>query len=203
MGIRIPLRYETHGIDVSHHQGKIDWETVKNFRFDDNLKIAFAYLKATEGFSRQDKQFARNWKECKRLNIRRGAYHFYIPSRDPVAQADNFVKTVGNSMGDLPPVLDFEQDNGQSREQIIRDLNIWLNLIEKKYGTKPLIYTSYHYYKTYLKGNFDEYKLWIADYDDRQLLGYGSGEVVIWQHSRSATVRGIRGKVDFNAAFFE
>jgi lysozyme len=200
LGIRMPLRYQVHGIDVSHHQGAIDWQKVKKIRFSDqNLRLRFFYLKATEGTTRSDRLFADHWQLLKKMGLRRGAYHFYIPWRDPLSQADNFAHIVNLEKGDLPPVLDFEQDTKEPQAQLIRDLSTWLNLIEGRFHVKPIIYTNNHFYQKYIKGNFDDYPLWIADYDSHKLGGdYPSGKLWFWQHSRSGNIEGIRGSVDVN-----
>lgn len=201
IGIRVPMKYQVHGIDVSHHQSVINWQKVKRMQTE-GLKIDFVYLKATEGASHLDKQFQRNWEETKRLGLRRGAYHFFIPWTDPVKQANLFVATAKLQPGDLPPVLDFERASLRPPEKVIRDLNIWLNLVEKRYGVKPIIYVNPDFYRRFIKGNFDEYPLWIADYSNKNLEGYPSDKLLFWQHSRAGWVDGVNEKVDFNV-FFE
>ena len=78
-GIDIPVNYEIHGIDVSRYQYNIDWKAVEAMQ-DQEVKIGFAFIKATEGVSLKDKKFRKNWEECKNVDIKRGAYHFFISS---------------------------------------------------------------------------------------------------------------------------
>jgi lysozyme len=197
-GIIIPRGYSVHGIDVSKHQGNIDWKRVSQME-KNGVRIAFAYIKATEGVSRQDEKFKINWKQSSENGLLRGAYHFYYPSRDAQKQADNFIKQVKPGIGDLPPVVDIELGNGKSAAKICKGLKIYLIAIEKHYSVKPIIYTNINFYNSYLKGSFNDYPLWIAGYFDHDRF-YNEFETpwVLWQHSEKGKVDGIKGNVDFN-----
>jgi len=197
-GIIMPQGYAVHGIDVSKHQGKIDWKRVSRMK-KDGIQLAFAFIKATEGITRQDDKFESNWKEAARNGLLRGAYHFYYPSRDADKQANNFINVVKLSNGDLPPVVDIEYSNGKSAKKICADLKVFLNRLEKEYKVKPIIYTNTNFYNTYLKGSFDDYPLWIAGYFDHdRFYNEFNTEWILWQHSEKGRVDGIRGTVDFN-----
>ena len=197
-GIIIPKGYTVHGIDVSKHQGNIDWKRV-NLMEKNGIRIAFAYIKATEGITRQDEKFDTNWKHSAENGLLRGAYHFYYPSRDADKQADNFIKKVKLNKGDLPPVVDIELSNGKSSKKICLGLKVYLEKIEQHYSVKPIIYTNINFYNTYLKGSFDDYPLWIAGYFDHERF-YNEFETLwtLWQHSERGKVDGINGNVDFN-----
>lgn len=197
-GILMPSNYKVHGIDVSKHQGNIDWQRVKKMK-SNGISISFVFIKATEGITRQDHKFERNWKESGQNGLLRGAYHFYYPSRNADQQADNFIKKVKLKTGDLPPVVDIEVSNGKSSAEIQKGLQVFLNRLEKQYQTKPLIYTNINFYNTHLQGKFDKYPLWIAGYFDHERF-YNEFETpwLFWQHSETGKVDGIRGNVDFN-----
>src|ERR1700743_1690699 len=91
------------GIDVSHYDGTIDWAMVKASGID------FAFMKATEGTTFVDPEFAANWKAAGDAGVIRVVYHFFHPMDDPAAQADFFVATAGvPGKGDLPLALDLE-----------------------------------------------------------------------------------------------
>ena len=197
-GIRLPMRYGIHGIDVSRHNSRIDWKRVRQMEAD-GVRLQFVFMKATEGATLADNNFARNWREAKKSALRRGAYHFYHPTRDPLKQANNFIRTVELSEGDFAPVVDFEVVNGQSDETIIEGLRLWLETVEAHYHVRPIIYTNGSLYRRYVKGNLDEYPLWIADYSTKHLRDYNADKLYLWQHSQSGWVRGIRGHVDFDA----
>ena len=162
-GIDMPTKYAIHGIDVSRYQKTIGWDLVKEMKVE-NIQLGFAFMKATEGISRQDAQFKRNWKQARKAGIPRGAYHFFIASRSGKAQAENFIDNVKLERGDLPPVLDIEQVNGASVTDLQQRVADWLTMVEKKYKVKPIIYTNVVFYETFLQGRFDDYPLWVAHY---------------------------------------
>lgn len=198
VGIRLPLRYDVHGIDVSHHNDNINWQKLRQMRFED-LRLQFVYIKATEGMSIADEDFQGNWQKADEVGLYRGAYHFYIPWKDPKIQAQRFINAVRLQKGDLPPVLDFEKGtSAYSKEQVIENLRIWLQIVENQYGVKPIIYTNGDFYKRYIKGNLDEYPLWIAEYSSWELDRYSDAKVLFWQHSKAGFVDGINGEVDYN-----
>jgi lysozyme len=194
----MPKGYTVHGIDVSKHQGKIDWKRVSRMK-KDGIQISFTFIKATEGITRQDNKFETNWKQLGQNDILRGAYHFYYPSRDANKQADNFISTVKLSKGDLPPVVDIEYSNGRSAKKICEDLKVFCDRIEHQYSVKPIIYTNINFFNTYLKDSFDDYPLWIAGYFDHdRFYNEFNTPWIIWQHSEKGKVDGISGNVDFN-----
>ena len=195
-GIDIPTKYNVHGIDVSRYQQTINWESVKAMNIA-GVQIGFAFMKATEGIGCSDSHFKRNWRKAKEAGVTRGAYHFFIASKDGTKQAENFIKTVKLSKGDLPPVLDVEQTNGVSKTLLQQRVKAFLYATELAYGVKPIIYTNADFYKRYLDGEFEEYPLWVAHYL-RPLAPRIERNWHFWQHSESGRVNGIAGKVDFN-----
>lgn len=197
-GIVLPQGNFTHGIDVSKHQGTIDWKRVAEMR-GQNKKIDFVFIKATEGITRTDQQFSKNWKGAANNNLIRGAYHFYYPSRDAKKQAQNFTKNVILKKGDLPPVIDIELSNGKTKKTIVKDLETMCNELEQHYGVQPIIYTNLHFYETFLKDNFKKYPLWISCYFSQNRFEKECGhDWIFWQHSEKGKVDGINGNVDFN-----
>jgi lysozyme len=196
-GIPIPVNYDIHGIDVSHHQAAIDWAAVKTMQ-DKNVKIGFAFIKATEGVSNTDNIYRRNWFKARQAKIPRGAYHFFISSKSGKAQAQNFIETVLLEKGDMPPVLDIEQTNGASAADIQQRAKDWLLMVEKQYKVKPIIYTNVDFYQNFLAGKFDDYPLWVAHYlvKDKPRI---KRKWLFWQHNEAGRVNGIDAYVDFNA----
>ncbi|KAA0991734.1 glycoside hydrolase family 25 protein [Dyadobacter aurulentus] len=202
-GIRLPMRYSIHGIDVSHHNAKINWDKLKKTRSGD-VGIDFVYIKATEGATHLDKQFRRNWNEAKRVGMKRGAYHFYNPRVMSDRQVQNFIGQVAMEAGDMPPVLDLETHAGRPDDIIIKGVKNWLTQIEKHYGVRPIIYVNEYFYKKYIAGNFDDYPLWLAGYsrDDISDLALDA-KVLFWQHSEKGWADGIKGFVDYNVFLHE
>jgi lysozyme len=199
LGIAVPLAYETHGIDVSHHNGRINWKTVSTVKHE-NFSIDFAYIKASEGASFTDATYAYNWNQAKAVGINRGAYHYFIPWIDAQKQADNFTKIVKLQPGDLPPVLDIEEPCLLPDRIVVKAIANWLYVVEKKYGVKPIIYTNPLHYNLYIKGKFDKYPLWIANYTAKTVDKYPKTKLQFWQYSKEGKIPGIKGLVDFNVS---
>jgi len=195
-GIAIPENYSIHGIDVSKYQQIISWESVKEMKVK-NIQLGFAFIKATEGIENTDPQFKRNWKKSKQAGIIRGAYHFFLATKDGRAQAENFISEVDLEKGDLPPVVDIEQTYGVSTTILKKELKEWLDIVENHYGIKPIIYTGVDFYSRHLGKEFNAYPLWAAHY-----YQYTTPRIDrnwdFWQHSEEGRVNGILSKVDFN-----
>lgn len=196
--IQVPLRYEIHGIDISRHNGDIDWQRIsKNYAEDAPLR--FCFIKATEAITLKDKQFENNWTGAKKIGLVRGAYHFYNPGLDPKRQAKHFITNVTLQKNDLPPVLDFETESKVlPPKKVKQNIKIWLELIENHYGKKPIIYTNQNIYKNYIKGDLENYPLWIADYGSRKTDKLPQKNLQFWQYSQEGKLRGISESVDFN-----
>src|SRR3954469_6537413 len=131
--IAVPSNYAIHGIDVSHHQDDINWDLVKNMQVK-NIKIGFAFIKATEGIGRVDSHFNQNWFRSKDAGLCRGAYHFFLATKSGKLQAQNFIDVVNLKRGDLPPVLDVEQTYGVPTERLRREVKVFLQTTEQYYG---------------------------------------------------------------------
>jgi lysozyme len=184
--------YEVEGIDISRYQGKLNWTKVTEEGID------FAYVKATEGLEKQDTMFRRNWSEMQRVNIKRGAYHFFRPTLSPWTQAQNFISTVDLETGDLPPVLDVEVVDGVSKAVLVSRMKSWLNIIELRYNTRPIIYTNLKFYYNYIVGNFDDYPLWIAKYGDIKPNIVNANQFKFWQYGNKGKLSGVNGFIDLN-----
>lgn len=185
--------YAVHGLDVSHYQGQIDWETVLD------KKIDFVFIKATESDSYVDSLFLKNWEALKNTSALRGAYHFFRPQVNPKKQFDHFKKIVQLDSTDLPPVLDIEVLDKVSKEKIQSSLKIWLELATIQYGKKPIIYTNQKYWNTYLDTKyFRTYPLWIARYNHQKPILNNQKKWIFWQYGNRGKLEGINGFVDFN-----
>lgn len=195
-GIEIPDSYDIHGIDVSWYQNYIDWPSVRDMEVGD-VKIGFAFIKATEGLGSVDKQFRRNWKKAKDAGISRGAYHFFLANKSGKVQAKNFIANVQLEPGDLPPVLDIEQLYGTNPAKMRKEVQDWLTVVEEHYKVKPIIYTYVTFYADYMDGAFDRYPLWAAHYLEKNKPRINR-PWMFWQHSEKGRVNGIVTRVDFN-----
>lgn len=194
-GVCLPYGYAVHGIDVSHHQGEINWKELKTVQHA-QFPVRFVFIKATEGGDFKDMAFEYNFAEADSQKFIRGAYHFYNPNTDPVKQADFFIDNVNLKTGDLPPVLDIEK-RPDNAGKLRSDLLIWLKRIESHYNVKPILYTSYKYKNKYLNDSvFDSYPYWIAHYYVDSVRY--EGEWKFWQHTDVGSLPGIKKQVDLN-----
>ncbi len=185
------------GIDVSEFQGEINWQAVAD------SGITFCILKGTEGVESRDPFFDRNWQAARSVGLIRSAYHFFIASKDPIAQAQNFLRLTqkGWTDTDLPPVLDLEKDYFLNPSSVIARAQIWLDTVEKALGRKPIVYTFPNFWENTL-GNppaFSNYPLWIAHYDtDNPIVPGAWKRWTLHQYSEEGAVSGIEGMVDRN-----
>ena len=191
-----PDGYEIRGIDISHYQERVNWEKLRNASIGDS-PVSFVFIKATEGEKLFDDNFNRNFANAKRNDIIRGAYHFFIPGISARKQAEFYLSIAQLEPGDLPPVLDIEKKGDLTPEQLRREAKTWLDIVEKEYGVKPILYTGYKFKVDYLNTpEFDAYPYWIAHYYVEK-LAY-KGKWTFWQYTDCGKVSGINGFVDCN-----
>lgn len=183
------------GIDVSHHNGWIEWDKVAT-----NKNIRFVYVKATQGVGYVDPMFRRNVMEAQRVGLEVGGYHFFTKRRTGKEQFEFFRKTVRHKyIGTLVPMVDVEDSgvDGMGAANLRRELMVFCRLVEKEYGRKPVIYTSSGIYSKWLNGEFDDCGMWIARYGIKPHLKGNIG-YQIWQFTEHGRVDGIRGFTDLN-----
>ena len=192
-----PEGFEIHGIDISHYQGKIDWEQLKNAMIK-GCPVRFVIIKSTEGSSRLDENFRENFNQARDFGFIRGVYHFWSNKSTAREQAYYFLDQVHLTDGDLPPVLDIEHKPAdKSVEDFQRDVLTWLHIVEDKYHVKPIIYTYYKFQERYLSAPvFEDYPYWIAHYYVDKVQYKGKWK--FWQHTDVGKLPGIKGYVDFN-----
>jgi len=191
-GPAIADRYEVSGIDVSHYQGAIEWDELAADGHD------FAFIKATEGKELKDKAFFVNWTLAGKTGIRRGAYHFFRPEVKAEQQARNFFETVELAPGDLPPVIDVEDRGKLSAKQLVTRVTRLAEMMEIRYGVKPIIYTGQNFYNRFLAGQFDDHPLWLARYDVDEPVTVCGRTYTFWQYTDRGRLPGIHGNVDRN-----
>jgi lysozyme len=182
---------ERYGIDVSSHQGTIDWGKVAADG------ISFAYVKATEGADYVDPSFDRNWTGAGQTGIDRGTYHFFTLCSSGRDQAENFLRTLPDDPGTLLPAVDLElAGNCSSRPDgtaIDRELASFLDLVEAKTGQKAILYVGDDFENQYhVRSRFNR-PLWI-----RRILFRPKGPWAMWQVGGFTKVDGIDGRVDLD-----
>ncbi|WP_393055455.1 GH25 family lysozyme [Streptomyces sp. LN549] len=206
-----PSRYPVKGIDTSHHNhdatGKaIAWTRVARSN-------AFAFLKATQGTRSHDGWFARDYRAVSATTLMRAPYHFFAPrnTRDGVAQADHFVRTVraagytGTKAGDLPPVLDLESVPVNGKDvcpKALRadQLRTFLQRVKAAFRVTPIVYTRASFVNDCMNGKgdvFRGYPLWLARYSSTAKEPQnvpGAGAWTFWQYTEAEKVPGVPGQ---------
>lgn len=183
------------GFDVSEYQENIEWEKINTI--EEEFPLSFVFIRATAGSNKIDARYKENWKAAKAHYFVRGAYHYYRPNENSISQADHFIKNVRLRKGDLPPVLDIEKlPRNQSIDSLKVGLRRWLKRVEKHYKVKPIIYSGQSYYTDFLKDEFNEYPLWIANYNF--FVERIQDDWLLWQFTEKAQISGIKGMVDVN-----
>jgi lysozyme len=195
-----PGRHPVHGIDVSRYQGDVDWRAAQQ------SGVSFAFLKATEGGDGFDPSFDANWRGAAAAGIPRGAFHFFYFCRPASEQARWFIRNVPRSAGALPPVLDMEWTPFSptctlrpDAATVRAEAEVFLNLLERHYGLRPLIYSTPEFYATNQMWRIPRAEFWLRSVADHPSNIYPGQPWTFWQYSSTGGVAGIRGNTDLNA----
>ncbi|MFD1674409.1 glycoside hydrolase family 25 protein [Alicyclobacillus fodiniaquatilis] len=185
------------GIDVSAYQGNINWEQVAQ------ANISFAFIKATEGSNITDSKFPTNFPAAKAAGLLRGVYCYARPGQSSAAiQANYFINTMKSNggFGELPPVLDVEDNGGLTNAALATWIKDWVDLVASAAGKKPMIYTYPNFADTYLEPTLaSSIPVWIANYDVSQPANAaGWTSWTFWQYSDTGSIPGINGNVDLD-----
>ena len=191
-----PERFPVRGIDVSHHQGAIDWTKVPA------SEVRFAYVKATEGGDFVDGMFANNVLDARAAGIRAGPYHFFTFCTPGAEQAEHFLRTAIPSADSLPPVVDVEfGGNCKSWSDLAAvraELAVFLAQVEDAWGVKPILYVTKDALRRVIADELPGQPIWIRSVYFEPALDSHRGWL-IWQYSDNSRVPGISGPVDRNA----
>jgi lysozyme len=188
------FRYSVRGVDISGHQGAVDWDLLKADGVD------FAYIKASEGETFNDPRFSRNWYAAEQAGILRGAYHFFTQCRSGKAQAQNFMRVVPVDPNALPPVVDAEHMGPCLQSPAVKDvaaeIEVFLNALQAQYKVRPIIYTTREFHDAYLAGKFPKERFWVR----RLLLApqFRQNQWVFWQYHNRGRRAGVGGPVDLD-----
>jgi lysozyme len=195
------------GIDVSYWNAGIDWPKVRA------AGQRFTFIKASEGDGYLDPTFDDNWRGAKPAGLLRGAYHFFRANVDAKKQANKFIDYVRsmNDDGELPPVLDLETHDGQTRDKVISRAKTWLELVETAFQRKAIIYSGQYFLQDYFSEAgggppawAKDHPLWLAQYPNQYVPGMQPGlprgwfKWTFWQYSEKGRVNGINANVDMN-----
>ena len=190
----MPTRYadaKYDGIDISSHQGHIDWEKVSS-----DHDIRFVYIKATEGATYRSPHYSHNITEARRRGLLVGSYHYITSTSSIDKQFENFSKFALKSLQDLIPMLDVEVRGSWSRSQLIDSVDRFCQLIERHYGVQPMIYSTMGFYNKNLTPHFNKHHLYIGRYSNNEPVINWDGNYTIWQYTETGIIPGIDAYVD-------
>jgi lysozyme len=193
------------GIDVSYHQGPIDWRQVAAGG------KRFAFIRATAGTLTADTAYWANRSGAREAGLVVGSYHFANPDsavNDAGNEASWFLRNAEIVSGDLVPVLDLETANGLSPASLTTWAQTGLSQVSAATGVRPIIYTTPEFWSTsmsdtdwFAKNGYAV--LWIAHWTTASQPavpagGWAGNGWSFWQHSSSGIVPGISGAVDLD-----
>lgn len=190
-------KYPIVGIDVSSHNGDIDFYKVKNDGY------TFVIIKASQGIKekkQRDENFSNNYDRAKANGLKVGAYHYFEMGEDGVNQAKNFVEAVGWRKLDLPLIIDVEEDDETNKnisdDITMKNLNAMIDNLQSR-GFKVMIYTNGNGYKKYVKDRLPiNVNLWICSFKDPDEIKHIPNQ--LQQYSKKGRVDGISGDVDLD-----
>jgi len=187
----------TFGIDVSYHNGTINWTSVKN------AGAKYAFIRVSDGNNTHDPKFQTYWADAHAAGVISGPYQFFRPGQDVAQQADFLISSIGGSYtpGDLPPVIDVEATSGLSPSTVAARVRTWVDRVKSRLGIDPIVYTGKFFWRDDV-GNptsFSGNPLWIAAYTSLcPDLPSPWPRWTFWQNSESGSIAGISGDVDLD-----
>lgn len=187
--------YPVQGIDVSHHQGDIDWTEVEADGWN------FVIMKSTEGGDWKDTKFEQYYEGADKAGLVIGVYHYYSFCMDPLIQAKHFISVVGDLKGKLPPAVDVEFDNNCNKKIPVQEFQkaftIFISVLKKEYGVYPIVYCNEDFFYKYLNtSDFDSCFFWIRNVISQPEIA--NKKWTFWQYTAKGSVNGIKGAVDLN-----
>ena len=182
--------YRVEGLDVSHHQIRINWKKV-------NKKYKYIIMKATEGKDFLDTDFFYNWNNARIEGFVVGAYHFFSMRSSGESQAEYYISKVPVSDKTLPPIIDIEISTKYTKVKVIKELQRMITKLESHYKKRVILYVNYKTYNAFVKGQFLDNPIWITDMKFIPKLEENN-RWIMWQYSSRGRIYGIPGLTDKN-----
>lgn len=183
--------YSVHGLDISHHQSKINWEKIDTNKYD------FILMKATEGKNFLDRDYFYNFDKAQSLGLNVGVYHFFTMTSTGREQALFYISKVPKLDNLIPPIIDLEVSIKYDKEEVLKELKTMIDILENHYKKRVIIYVTSATYTKYIKGELLDNPLWI-----RNIKWYPNIEEkdrwVFWQYSNRGRIKAVNGFVDKN-----
>lgn len=183
------------GIDVSNHQGNINWSQVKS------SGVQVAYIKATEANYYKDPYLKANYQGARSNGIKVGLYHFFRGNKNAREQAEyfiNYLKEVGIIDYDCKLCLDIETTEGQDRTTLTTMAIEFLERVKELTGKEVMIYTGPSFSNDNLDNRLSKYPCWVAHYGVSKPMSTNiwGNNYVGHQYSSKGQINGINGNCD-------
>lgn len=181
--------YEVRGIDLSHHNGRINYDELDS--------LDFVFLKVTEGISVTDRDFSKHYRAFREKDIALGVYHFFRFDVDGKEQARHFLNHLEGKEFQIPLVVDVEKENNPyvSREKVIARLLAFVKEVKYQTGIKPIIYTNGIGYSDFINDDFSDHTLWLSSTNSWRPAMM---DCTFWQFNINANLSAITHDVDLN-----
>ena len=187
------------GIDVSKHNGAVDWDKVAR------AGIGFAIVRAGYGKTYVDPWFERHFAGAKAAGLRVGAYHYSyaLTPADARAEARHLMDVLGGRETDMPLWFDMEDADGYKKKHGFAFTRANISAITQAFvdtirasGRKCGVYASKSWFENYIKVDADA--VWLAQWASKPTF---AGHYDVWQNSDAGTVPGVTGRVDTNVLY--
>jgi GH25 family lysozyme M1 (1,4-beta-N-acetylmuramidase) len=179
------------GMDVSYYETSVDWSAAHAAGID------FAFIRVSDGLQFIDPRFPAYWDDARAAGVIRGAYQFFRPAEDPIAQADLLLDKIGPlAPSDLPPVIDVEVSGGLSTAEVAANVRAWVAHVTEAIGRPPIVYAGLYAWHD-LTGSADETTspLWVAQYTTAPCpsIPVPWTRWMFWQYTATGSVAGVSG----------
>jgi GH25 family lysozyme M1 (1,4-beta-N-acetylmuramidase) len=209
--VNLPANYRL-GVDVSHLNGDIDWQAIKN------TGASFVFIKISDGVGTPDKRAKINADNAVSKNLRIGYYHFCRPDKksggtiesDAIAEANEALQIMGDlPKSDLPLMMDLEswttkEDSPLEGKDYLLWVTTFLNRVKTQLKIDCIIYSNKNYLNEKLPADhgLGNYKLWLAAYPEnpdcnKTACPNGWNDWAIWQYTGNGII-GNSHPIDIN-----
>lgn len=179
------------GMDVSYYEDSIDWIAAHHAGID------FAFVRVSDGMTYIDPRFPGYWAGARAAGVLRGAYQFFRPAEDPIAQADLLLDRMGPLQpGDLPPVIDVEVAGELAIDQVAARVRTWVAHVTARIGRPPIVYAGlYSWHDLTGSANLTSSPLWVAQYTSAPCPNIPTPWTrwMFWQTTDTGSIAGVPG----------
>lgn len=191
------------GIDISKHNGTVDWNAVKNAGVDFVI-LRCGYRGSSSGVLVEDEKFRENIKGASAAGLKIGIYFFSqaVNEMEAVEEASLTLSLIKNYKISYPVYIDVEAANGRadglSASERTKVITAFCETVRDS-GYTAGVYSNKNWFTEKMNtGAFGNYRIWLAQYTETPTY---TGRYDMWQYSSRGTIPGIKGDVDLNISY--